>query len=322
MRRPCRHGADLAGRGTGVAVQLCGGAERRRRRVADHPGRRWIVRSLTSSPGVVKPMLTWKSLCAPAAVSSGAAWSPVKTERLRRRGRDEACDQGDPHRNARHRSELPHRMTSVSANPGLQVRPGPTHHNWFVPTYEYRCSNGHTFEVFQSMSDDPVTACQECGAPVERVFHPVAVHFKGSGFYTTDYARKGSAKQPRRRVEGRVCRRRTKEPGTNKKQAESSSKQGESSSESELGLATGAHCGEQAGVLRGCGRGTASPPARTRPADDEAAERAGPDGLRTSVPESPPRAAEEDQLRHGEGAHVADERLRRVPGDNGPVRKL
>jgi putative FmdB family regulatory protein len=56
-----------------------------------------------------------------------------------------------------------------------------------MPTYEYRCLNGHTFEVIQSMSDDPVEACQECGAPVERVFHPVAVHFKGSGFYSTDY---------------------------------------------------------------------------------------------------------------------------------------
>jgi putative FmdB family regulatory protein len=62
-----------------------------------------------------------------------------------------------------------------------------------VPIYEYRCRNGHTFEVSQSMADDPVTACEECGAPVERVFHPIAVHFKGSGFYTTDYARKGKA---------------------------------------------------------------------------------------------------------------------------------
>jgi putative FmdB family regulatory protein len=65
-----------------------------------------------------------------------------------------------------------------------------------MPIYEYRCRNGHVFEVVQSMSDDPVEACQECGAPVERVFHPVAVHFKGSGFYTTDYARKGSAAKP------------------------------------------------------------------------------------------------------------------------------
>ena len=58
-----------------------------------------------------------------------------------------------------------------------------------MPTYEYRCSNGHNFEVVQRMSDDPVTACEVCGAPVERVFHPVAVHFKGSGFYSTDYGR-------------------------------------------------------------------------------------------------------------------------------------
>jgi putative FmdB family regulatory protein len=62
-----------------------------------------------------------------------------------------------------------------------------------MPIYEYRCTNGHQFEVVQSMSDDPVSVCQECGAPVERVFHPVAVHFKGSGFYTTDYARKTKA---------------------------------------------------------------------------------------------------------------------------------
>jgi putative FmdB family regulatory protein len=63
-----------------------------------------------------------------------------------------------------------------------------------MPIYEYRCRNGHQFEVFQAISDEPVTACQVCGEPVERVFHPVAVHFKGSGFYTTDYARKPSAK--------------------------------------------------------------------------------------------------------------------------------
>jgi putative FmdB family regulatory protein len=62
-----------------------------------------------------------------------------------------------------------------------------------MPIYEYRCENGHEFEVVQSMSDEPVKVCPECGAPVERVFHPVAVHFKGSGFYSTDYAAKGKA---------------------------------------------------------------------------------------------------------------------------------
>ncbi|HKP89515.1 MAG TPA: FmdB family zinc ribbon protein [Thermoleophilaceae bacterium] len=62
-----------------------------------------------------------------------------------------------------------------------------------MPVYEYRCENGHTFEVMQRMSDDPVATCPECGAPVQRVFHPVAVHFKGSGFYTTDYGKKKTA---------------------------------------------------------------------------------------------------------------------------------
>jgi putative FmdB family regulatory protein len=62
-----------------------------------------------------------------------------------------------------------------------------------MPIYEYRCLNAHTFEVIQSMSDDPVETCEVCGAPVERVFHPVAVHFKGSGFYSTDYAKKAKA---------------------------------------------------------------------------------------------------------------------------------
>jgi putative FmdB family regulatory protein len=64
-----------------------------------------------------------------------------------------------------------------------------------MPIYEYRCRNGHQFEVFQAISDPPVTACQESGAQVERVFHPIAVHYKGSGFYTTDYARKATGKE-------------------------------------------------------------------------------------------------------------------------------
>jgi putative FmdB family regulatory protein len=64
-----------------------------------------------------------------------------------------------------------------------------------MPTYEYRCENGHTFEVTQRMSDEPLTVCQVCGAPVQRVFHPVAVHFKGSGFYNTDYGTRNRARE-------------------------------------------------------------------------------------------------------------------------------
>ncbi len=63
-----------------------------------------------------------------------------------------------------------------------------------MPIYEYRCENGHLFEVMQKMSDAPVTVCETCGATVQRVFHPIAVHFKGSGFYNTDY---GTSKRKR-----------------------------------------------------------------------------------------------------------------------------
>src|SRR3954467_6195604 len=63
-----------------------------------------------------------------------------------------------------------------------------------MPIYEYRCENGHLFEVLQKMTDSPVTECEQCGATVQRVFHPVAVHFKGSGFYNTDY---GTSKRKR-----------------------------------------------------------------------------------------------------------------------------
>ncbi len=59
-----------------------------------------------------------------------------------------------------------------------------------MPIYEYRCDKGHTFDVMQSMSDDPLTACEVCGAPVQKVLHAPAVHFKGSGFYNTDYGKK------------------------------------------------------------------------------------------------------------------------------------
>ena len=59
-----------------------------------------------------------------------------------------------------------------------------------MPIYEYKCANGHVFDVIQKMSDEPLESCQECGAPAERVLHPVAIHFKGSGFHNTDYGKK------------------------------------------------------------------------------------------------------------------------------------
>jgi putative FmdB family regulatory protein len=63
-----------------------------------------------------------------------------------------------------------------------------------MPIYEYRCPNGHTFERFQSMSAPAPEKCDVCGAaPLELVLYPIAIHYKGSGFYSTDYGKKGAA---------------------------------------------------------------------------------------------------------------------------------
>jgi putative FmdB family regulatory protein len=64
-----------------------------------------------------------------------------------------------------------------------------------MPIYEYRCAKGHTFEVLQSFADDSLDACEVCGAPAVRVLHAPAVHFKGKGFYNTDYGTKKRARE-------------------------------------------------------------------------------------------------------------------------------
>src|SRR6478752_5582698 len=91
-----------------------------------------------------------------------------------------------------------------------------------MPIYEYRCDNGHHFDVMQKMTDGPVTECEVCGAPVQRVFHPVAVHFKGSGFYNTDY---GTAKRRRENADSASS-------GADKRDAKQSESKSDSSSSS------------------------------------------------------------------------------------------
>jgi putative FmdB family regulatory protein len=60
-----------------------------------------------------------------------------------------------------------------------------------MPIYEYKCPNGHLFEAFHGMTAPGPEGCEVCGAgPLQVVLHPVAVHYKGSGFYSTDYGRR------------------------------------------------------------------------------------------------------------------------------------
>jgi putative FmdB family regulatory protein len=63
-----------------------------------------------------------------------------------------------------------------------------------MPIYGYRCSQcDHELEVHQSMSDEPLRVCPECGGVLRKMLYPVGVQFKGKGFYTTDYKRAGSS---------------------------------------------------------------------------------------------------------------------------------
>ena len=84
-----------------------------------------------------------------------------------------------------------------------------------MPIYEYKCPNAHLVEVFHGMMEEGPERCEVCGeGPLVRVLHPVAVHYKGSGFYSTDYGRKG------------------KKPSRDGGSSESSSESGSSSSSS------------------------------------------------------------------------------------------
>jgi len=90
-----------------------------------------------------------------------------------------------------------------------------------VPIYEYRCPQGHVFERFQRMSDPPPDACEICGeGPVEVVLYPVAAHFKGSGFYTTDYGRGGKKKDTSSRDGDEKSSDKGDKPAVEKKAAE------------------------------------------------------------------------------------------------------
>ena len=89
-----------------------------------------------------------------------------------------------------------------------------------VPTYEYKCPNGHVFEIFKRIADPPPEACPVCGAsPVQTVLYPVPVHFRGSGFYSTDYGRGGRKKEPAKES-GDSGTEKKKDTSTEKKAAE------------------------------------------------------------------------------------------------------
>ncbi len=100
-----------------------------------------------------------------------------------------------------------------------------------MPIYGYKCSNGHTFEVMKRMSDTPVDKCEVCDAPVERVYHPVAIHFKGSGFHNTDYkkSKNGARSSDRDAESGKDSGKKTSETGSEKPKDKDSAKSSDTS---------------------------------------------------------------------------------------------
>ncbi len=102
-----------------------------------------------------------------------------------------------------------------------------------MPIYEYKCKKGHVFEVMQSFSDEALTKCEVCGAPVQRVYHPVSVHFKGSGFYNTDYGTKRRAREAKENKESSSSS--SSESSSSSSDSKSDSSKSESSKSSDSG---------------------------------------------------------------------------------------
>jgi putative FmdB family regulatory protein len=115
-----------------------------------------------------------------------------------------------------------------------------------MPFYEYRRPDGTTFEVMQKMTDPPLTHDPETGAAVSRVFHPIAVHFKGKGFYNTDYGTR--KRQAEKAAEG----------GDGAKVAGEGSKAGESSSSSSDSKATSSSSGSSSSGSSSSGSSSSS----------------------------------------------------------------
>jgi putative FmdB family regulatory protein len=103
-----------------------------------------------------------------------------------------------------------------------------------MPIYEYKCKKGHVFEVMQSFSDEALTKCEVCGAPVQRVYHPVSVHFKGSGFYNTDYGTKRRAREAKENKEASSSSG-SSESGSSSSESKSDSSKSDSSKSSDSG---------------------------------------------------------------------------------------
>lgn len=83
-----------------------------------------------------------------------------------------------------------------------------------MPIYEYRCLKcGHQFEKFQNIADNAVRHCEKCGDRVTRLFHPVSIRFRGSGFYSTDYGKESASRKKSEEKQKKKKDKKDREPG-------------------------------------------------------------------------------------------------------------
>lgn len=126
-----------------------------------------------------------------------------------------------------------------------------------MPIYEYRRPDGTTFEIQQSFSEDALTVDPDTGVPVERVLHAPAVHFKGKGFYNTDY---GTRNRQRETAAAEASSSNDSASSKDASSKDSSSKDGSSPSAGESSGSSGGEAKGEQGA-KGAGKGKETKPA-------------------------------------------------------------
>lgn len=130
-----------------------------------------------------------------------------------------------------------------------------------MPIYEYLCPDGHRFDVVQRFSDEPVTVCEVCGKPVQRVLHAPAVHYKGKGFYSTDYGRGGKSANGDRADSGSSSESGSKESSSDSKSSDSKSSDSGSKTESKSSESKGSDSKSSGGDSSSSKKSDSSKPA-------------------------------------------------------------
>jgi putative FmdB family regulatory protein len=135
-----------------------------------------------------------------------------------------------------------------------------------MPIYEYRRPDGTTFEVMQSFSDPPLSVDPDTGARVERVLHAPALHFKGNGFYNTDYGTRNRQRETAAAAEESAAEGSSDSSSSSSSPSSSSGDAGSASAPVAGGAAGKSDNGSKRAPERDAPKRAAAPGRRTHPA--------------------------------------------------------